>query len=53
MHFLRQFPVTWEVFSKHANYAYRVDNVFIEPISQQRFQESLLSSTGVLAGAGF
>jgi len=53
MHFLRQFPVKWEVFSKHANYAYRVDNVFIEPISQQRFQESLLSSTGVLAGAGF
>ena len=30
MHFLRQFPVKWEVFSKHANYAYRVDNVFIE-----------------------
>ncbi|MEN9743272.1 MAG: hypothetical protein RLZZ65_1077 [Bacteroidota bacterium] len=53
MHFLRQFPVKWEVFSKHANYAYRVDNVFFEPISQQRFQESLLQSAGVLCGAGF
>lgn len=53
MHFLRQFPVKWEVFSKHAHYAYRVDNVFIEPISQARFQESLVHSTGVLCGAGF
>ncbi|MEY3591376.1 MAG: hypothetical protein RLZZ38_332 [Bacteroidota bacterium] len=53
LHFLRQFPVKWEVFSKYAKYAYRVDDVFIEPISQFRFQESLLSATGVLAGAGF
>jgi uncharacterized protein (TIGR00661 family) len=53
MHFLRQFDVKWEVFSKHANYAYRVDNVFIEPISQVRFQQSLISASGVLCGAGF
>jgi uncharacterized protein (TIGR00661 family) len=53
MHFLRQFDVKWEVFSKHAKYAYRVDNVFIEPISQLRFQQSLINSTGVLCGAGF
>lgn len=53
IHFLRQFPVKWEVFSKFASYAYRVDDVFIEPISQTRFQESLMSATGVLAGAGF
>jgi len=53
MHFLRQFEVKWEVFSKHAKYAYRVDNVFIEPISQVRFQESLISASGVLCGAGF
>lgn len=53
MHFLRQFPVKWEVFSKCNHFSYRVDNVFFEPISHQRFQESLLGSTGVLAGAGF
>jgi uncharacterized protein (TIGR00661 family) len=53
MHFLRQFDVQWQVFSKHATYSYRVDNVFFEPISQKRFQESLLSATGVLCGAGF
>ena len=53
MHFLRQFDVKWEVFSKHAHYAYRVDNVFIEPISQARFQQSLISAGGVLCGAGF
>jgi uncharacterized protein (TIGR00661 family) len=53
MHFLRQFDVRWEVFSKHAQYAYRVDNVFIEPISQLRFQQSLINATGVLCGAGF
>ena len=41
------------MFSKHANYAYRVDNVFIEPISQTRFQQSLISAKGVLCGAGF
>lgn len=53
MHFLRQFDVKWEVFSKYAPYAYRVDNVFIEPISQQRFQHSLINASGVLCGAGF
>jgi len=53
MHFLRQFDVKWEVFSKHAHYAYRVDNVFIEPISQGRFQQSLISASGMLCGAGF
>jgi uncharacterized protein (TIGR00661 family) len=53
MHFLRQFPVKWEVFSKYAQFKYRVDNVHIEPISQVRFQESLIHSTGVFCGAGF
>lgn len=53
IHFLRQFPVKWEVFSKFATYAYRVDDVFIKPISQDHFQNSLISCTGVLAGAGF
>ncbi|MEY5000996.1 MAG: hypothetical protein RLZZ211_1032 [Bacteroidota bacterium] len=53
MHFLRQFDVKWDVFSKHADYAYRVDNVFIEPISQARFQQSLITAKGVLCGAGF
>jgi uncharacterized protein (TIGR00661 family) len=53
MHFLRQFDVQWQVFSKHAAFSYRVDNVFFEPISQKRFQESLISATGVMCGAGF
>jgi len=53
MHFLRQFDVKWEVFSKHATFSYRVDNVFFEPISQDRFQQSMISATGVLCGAGF
>lgn len=53
IHFLRQFQVKWEVFSKFTTYPYRVDNVFIKPISQDHFHDSLISCTGVLAGAGF
>lgn len=53
MHFLRQFDVKWEVFSKHTTFSYRVDNVFFEPISQERFQQSMVQSAGVLCGAGF
>jgi uncharacterized protein (TIGR00661 family) len=53
LHFLRQFDVHWEVFSTHALYPYRIDNVSIHPISHDTFQESLRTCSGVLAGAGF
>ena len=43
----------WQVFSKKAKEAYRVNNVKIAPINNEQFIQSMATSTGVLCGAGF
>ena len=45
--------INWEVFSKHARKSYKEKNVFIRPINNDDFIDSLLSCTGILCGAGF
>ena len=45
--------VTWMVFSKHANKGFEEKNVFIHPINNEAFIESLITCTGILCGAGF
>ena len=52
--FLSKVPfVQWEVFSKHSNKAYRANNVWIRPINNNEFVESMMKSAGILCGAGF
>jgi uncharacterized protein (TIGR00661 family) len=45
--------VHWHIFSKHCQKAYTVDRVSVYPVSGQLFVESMVSSRGVLCGAGF
>ena len=45
--------INWEVFSKHSRKSYKEKNVFIRPINNDDFIDSLLSCTGILCGAGF
>ncbi len=45
--------VEWQVFSKHSNKSYTKKNIFVFPISNNSFIKSLVSSAGVLCGAGF
>jgi uncharacterized protein (TIGR00661 family) len=45
--------INWHVFSKHTKATYREGNVFIRPIENDLFIESLVSCTGILCGAGF
>ena len=45
--------VEWEVFSKHTQKSYFKNNVHIAPINNGTFIKSLVTSTGVLCGAGF
>jgi uncharacterized protein (TIGR00661 family) len=45
--------VNWEVFSKHTRKRYVSGNVFIQPIQNESFLQSMASSKGVLCGAGF
>ena len=45
--------VRWQIFSKHCKKAYSVDRVSVFPVSGQLFVESMVSSRGVLCGAGF
>lgn len=45
--------VKWEVFSKHNKRAIEIDNITIQPINNEKFIQSMASSTGVLCGAGF
>ena len=54
LHLLRQFPqIKWQVFSKHSARGSTHDNIRIYPVDNEVFIKSLLSSTGVLCGAGF
>ncbi|ELR71481.1 Glycosyltransferase [Fulvivirga imtechensis AK7] len=45
--------VKWEVFSKHSQKAYEIGNINLSPVSNQAFVKSMVSSEGVLCGAGF
>ena len=45
--------VGWQVFSKHTSQSYQYENVRIEPIDTEKFILSMVSSNGVLCGAGF
>lgn len=45
--------VEWQVFSKHTKKIYAEKNVHITPINNTAFIKSLVTSTGVLCGAGF
>lgn len=54
IHALSRFKdIKWEVFSKHSKIKYVKNNVFITPIHNERFLESMATSSGVLCGAGF
>lgn len=51
---LKQIPqVRWEVFSKHTKVAYADGNVFVEPINNEKFNQSMASCEGVFTGGGF
>lgn len=51
---LTQLPqVNWQVFSKHNRETFSRDNVFIRPIHNEQFLQSLATAEGVLCGAGF
>ncbi|MGB4776157.1 MAG: glycosyltransferase family protein, partial [Daejeonella sp.] len=51
---LTQFKdVNWDVFSKHNKKMFRVKNVKVQPINNEKFIESMAQSAGVLCGAGF
>jgi len=51
---LSQFKnIKWHVFSKHSKESYVANNILISPIHNEKFIESLVSSKGVLCGAGF
>jgi uncharacterized protein (TIGR00661 family) len=51
---LLKFPkVKWQIFSKHAKAAYHVGRISVFPVSGSDFVDSVVSSTGVLCGAGF
>jgi uncharacterized protein (TIGR00661 family) len=45
--------IEWQVFSKHSKETYRYKNLFIRPIENNAFIESLISCSGILCGAGF
>lgn len=45
--------VKWQVFSKHTKEAYQKDNIQIFPVSNNSFVKSMVSSAGILCGAGF
>lgn len=54
VHVLKQIPqVRWEVFSKHTNVAYNDGNVFVEPVNNEKFNQSMASCEGVFTGGGF
>lgn len=45
--------VRWHIFSKHTKEAYHVGKISVYPVSGEDFVESVVTSTGVLCGAGF
>ncbi len=45
--------VRWHIFSKHTKTAYHVGRISVYPVSGVDFVESIVTSAGVLCGAGF
>jgi uncharacterized protein (TIGR00661 family) len=45
--------VRWQVFSKHTKRAYQTENIFVRPIQNEAFLQSLATCRGMLCGAGF
>lgn len=45
--------VKWQVFSKHNKEPFQKDNIRIRPIDNDAFIESMVTSEGILCGAGF
>ena len=45
--------IRWEVFSKHTKSSYSDENVFVSPLNNEGFIESLTSCEGLLNGGGF
>jgi len=45
--------VQWQVFSKHTKVTYQKGNITICPVNNHSFIESMVSSTGIICGAGF
>jgi uncharacterized protein (TIGR00661 family) len=45
--------VEWQVFSKHSKKEYREKNIYIRPVDNDDFIESMITCTGILCGAGF
>jgi uncharacterized protein (TIGR00661 family) len=51
---LMKFPnIRWHIFSKHTRQAYHVGKISVYPVSGEDFVESMVTSAGVLCGAGF
>jgi len=50
---LKQIPVQWQVFSKHAMQAYTDHNVQVSRIDNAAFNQSLASGRGLFTGGGF
>ncbi len=52
--FLSSFKkIDWQIFSKHTNKQYTVDNCWIKPVDTAEFTESFTTCEGILCGAGF
>ncbi|AWH84661.1 glycosyl transferase [Flavobacterium album] len=45
--------VKWDVFSKHNKKQFTIGNITVQPINNEKFTQSMASSSGVLCGAGF
>ncbi len=51
---LGSFPsIKWQVFSKHTQKAYEVNNIAIQPVHNEAFLNSMAHAEGILCGAGF
>lgn len=51
---LMQFPrLRWHIFSKHTRQPYHLGSISVYPVSRENFVESVVTSSGVLCGAGF
>ena len=51
---LGQIPhIRWEVFSKHTQASYSHGNVFVAPVNNEKFNQSMASCEGLFPGGGF
>lgn len=52
-HFQEVKGIDWHLFSKHSKTAYHAGNVWVRPIDNQAYLDSMVSCTGLLTGGGF